>query len=108
MKPDTITEIGDKLRTLNPYKAILFGSCASGEGTADSDVDLVVVLNVQEMPRSFSERMKNHSKVRRLLRSVNREVPMDVLVYTKPEWDKLVQLNSSFTRDVLETGRIIA
>jgi predicted nucleotidyltransferase len=92
---------------LKPYKAIIFGSQAAGTVTADSDVDLVVVLNVEEMPKSFSERMKNHSKVRKLLRSINREVPMDVLVYTKAEWDKLVQLNSSFAREVLKTGRAI-
>ena len=107
MKEDRISEIRQKLKALNPYKAILFGSRASGEATDESDIDLVIVLDVEGMPKSFSERMKNHSTVRRQLRSINREVPIDVLVYTKAEWHKLIELDTSFAREIRKTGKAI-
>jgi predicted nucleotidyltransferase len=107
MKKDRISEIRQQLKALSPYKAILFGSRASEVATAESDIDLVIVLDVEGMPKSFSERMKNHSRVRSQLRSINREVPMDVLVYTKAEWHKLIELNTSFAREILRTGKAI-
>lgn len=107
MKEDRISQIAQRLKALNPYKAILFGSWASGVAVDESDIDLVIVLDVEGMPKSFSERMKNHSRVRSRLRSINREVPMDVLVYTKAEWNQLMRLNTSFAREILKTGRAI-
>ncbi|MCI5140372.1 MAG: nucleotidyltransferase domain-containing protein [Candidatus Electrothrix sp. ATG1] len=39
------------LTELKPYKAVLFGSYAYGEIHDDSDIDLIMVLNKEEMPK---------------------------------------------------------
>ena len=99
--------IKEKLIELKPYKAVLFGSYAYGKIHGDSDIDLIVVLDIEDMPKSFSERMENHSKVRSHLRLINQEVPMDILVYTKHEWEKLIELDTSFTKEILKKGKPI-
>ncbi len=37
-----IPEIVERLKTINPYKIILFGSYAYGKPQTDSDIDLIV------------------------------------------------------------------
>jgi len=39
-----------ELKTINPYKVILFGSHAWGEPTENSDIDLIVVTNDAFIP----------------------------------------------------------
>jgi len=41
----TIREIIGRLRTIKPHRVILFGSYAWGVPHADSDIDLVVILD---------------------------------------------------------------
>jgi predicted nucleotidyltransferase len=107
MKKEQLELIKNKLMELNPHRAILFGSHSMGTAKEGSDVDLIVILDVDGMPKSFGERMENHSMVRRRLRSMNKEIPMDVLVYTKSEWETLAKMNSSFFREIVKTGKAI-
>lgn len=74
-----IEEIKNRLSILNPDRIILFGSHAQGSVGADSDIDLIV-LNKEEA------------------------AALDVLVYSKKEWQALVESQSSFSRDILEKG----
>lgn len=57
----TIALAVEKLKALHPYKIILFGSQAYGNPRGDSDIDLLVVLDSDEMPGSFQENMANAS-----------------------------------------------
>ena len=61
-------------QTLRPDKIILFGSYAYGRPTADSDVDLLVVMNTRLRPRQqrlvISRALSPHP------------FPMDILVKT--------------------------
>lgn len=107
MNKEHLEVIKSNLKELNPHRAILFGSHATGTARESSDIDLVVILDVDGMPKSFAERMENHSMVRRRLRSMNREIPMDVLVYTKGEWETLAKMDSSFFREIVKTGKAI-
>ena len=105
MSQEYIKELKKSLDELKPYKAILFGSYAHGTPHEDSDIDLIVVLNTEEMPKSFSERMKNYSAVRNYFRALNKKVGMDLIVYTKSEWELLQEVNNSFYREIRETGK---
>jgi predicted nucleotidyltransferase len=100
--------ISERLAVLNSFKVILFGSCARGSVDANSDIDLLVVLNVEGYPRSFKERMENHRKVRRLLKDLNATVPIDVLVFTIDEWRDFLKEGSSFAAEVVNNGKAIA
>jgi len=63
-----------------------------------------VVLNKEGSPGGFQEKMTNTIVVRRLLADINRQVALDVLVYSKKEWQLLLDSRGSFSRDILEKG----
>ena len=100
-------ELKNILSELNPYKAVLFGSCACGESNDDSDIDLIVVLNNNELPKSFAERSENYSFVKKYFSLLKDKVPMDLIVYTKSEWEEFIKADNSFTKEILEKGKIL-
>lgn len=88
-------------------KLILFGSCASGTPTEDSDIDLLVVTSDQEMPKSFSEKSQIYLSIARKIEDIRRRVPVDLIVHTHPMHEKFLDLNSMFSREITETGKVI-
>ncbi len=103
-----IRNITSSLSSLKPYRVILFGSFAYGEPDEESDIDLVVVLNIKGHPSAHTERMENHRVVRRLLRDINSRVPLDVIVYTIDEWNEFLKTGSAFSKLIIEKGKAIA
>lgn len=99
-----IETIKNRLSVLKPARIILFGSHAQGTASADSDIDLIVVLDKEESCVGFRERMTDTLAVRTLLTDINRQVALDVLVYRKKEWQALLDSRSSFSRDIQEKG----
>jgi len=102
---DYIGELKNILADLNPYKAILFGSYADGKAGEDSDIDLIVVLDKNERTMNFNERASNYSLVKDCFISLKHKVPMDIIVYTRPEWYDFVKADNSFTREISEKGK---
>ncbi|HBM36052.1 MAG TPA: nucleotidyltransferase domain-containing protein [Sulfuricurvum sp.] len=94
-------QIVDSLKVLQPYKIILFGSYAYGIPRTDSDIDLVFIAN-EEGYKSFSERIEIKMKIMRKLDQLEQAV--DVLAYTKQEWEDLQLKNSSFIREINHKG----
>ena len=89
-------------------KIILFGSYAYGTSGKNSDIDLLVVIDKDEYPKSFKEKSENYLEVSRAIRSIEEDVPIDLLVYTKPEFEKFVELDSLFSRKILSDGRVLS
>ena len=87
-----------------PLKVILFGSGAWGELDEESDIDLLVVLNKEGIPRSFKEKTENFLEVSRLLRDLNKRMAMDIVVMTRTQWNRFVEMESGFSREVQEKG----
>ncbi len=104
---DYLAELKHVLSDLNPYKAILFGSYADGKADDDSDIDLIVVLDKNEKIRNFDERATDYSSVKDRFISLKQKVPMDIIVYTRPEWYEFVKADNSFTREILEKGKLL-
>ena len=96
--------IVERLKKIKPYKIILFGSCADGETHVDSDIDLIVVLNEKGIIRSYKEKVKNRMKVGRKLLDIERQIPIDTLVYTLDEWELFLNQKSSFSKVVTDKG----
>lgn len=99
-----IEEIKSCLQAINPAKVILFGSHAEGSADADSDIDLVVILNKDTKATSFKEKLQETVAVRKLLANINKRIALDVLVYSKPEWQSLLNSRSSFSREIIKKG----
>jgi predicted nucleotidyltransferase len=96
-----LPEIVRRLReALQPERIYLFGSCAYGTVQRDSDVDLLVVI--PESTLSFYQRS---AAAYRALRRIG--VPVDVLVYTRAEFDVRAALPVSFERTVQKKGQVV-
>lgn len=87
------------------YKIIVFGSFAYGRPGEDSDIDLLVVIDKDKYPQNFKEKSDNFLKISRAIRPIEKDIPIDLLVYTKPEFEKFVELGSLFSRKILSEGR---
>ncbi len=87
------------------YKIIVFGSYAYGRPGEDSDIDLLVVIDKDEYPRNFKEKSDNFLKISRAIRPIEKDIPIDLLVYTKSEFERFIELGSLFSRKILSEGR---
>jgi predicted nucleotidyltransferase len=96
--------IRESLKELRPERVIVFGSYAQGVAGRDSDIDLIIVLDSDAVPRTYQERMMNRLLVRRALDALNREYALDVLVYTTPEWKRFQDSGSAFSKEVASQG----
>jgi predicted nucleotidyltransferase len=87
------------VQEFRPEKVILFGSYAYGKPNADSDVDLLVVMESGERPAPRAIRV-----VKQLL---DVPFPMDVLVRTPQEIRQRLQINDCFIREIVEQGQVL-
>jgi predicted nucleotidyltransferase len=87
-----------------PLKAILFGSLAHGISHEDSDIDLVVILDKEGKSGSYKALVNNRMEISRKLRKLKKKYPIDVLVYTKDEWEELRASGSSFIEKIENEG----
>jgi predicted nucleotidyltransferase len=87
------------VESFSPEKVILFGSQASGAPRADSDIDLLVIMNSQ------LNTIQRAVEVKRACRP--RFVSMDVLVKTPEELATRLQQGNLFLRQILEQGRVL-
>lgn len=95
------------MRHLNVSKVILFGSYAKGTQSDDSDIDLLVVTKDDFVFESFSQKMEIKLKISGALNSLRKHADIDLIVHTKPMYDKFIQLNSGFKKEILSSGSVI-
>ncbi len=100
-----IKEVVNKLLTINPYRIILFGSYANGTPTDDSDIDILVITEDDFMPANYTEQLEYRLTIKKLIREISKKVPIDLLVYSKPMFEKFKGLNSSFAQEILTNGK---
>jgi len=97
----------ERLKPLRPYKLILFGSHAYGDSHAESDIDLMVVLDTDEIPQTFEENLRNKLLVRDALWDLNSDVSIDLIVHTRPMYKKFVDMDSMFAREITQRGKVL-
>lgn len=102
-----IQDIISRLRELDPIKIVLFGSRATGNYHEDSDFDILIVLNINSIPNTYDEKIDLKLEVRKKLRDIGKKIPIDLIVYTIPEYNSFMKATSSFANDLVKTGRII-
>lgn len=102
-----LPEIISNLRQLDPFKIILFGSYADGVVMQDSDLDLVVILDSPEIARDYAEKMKNKLLVRHKIYELSKQIPVDLVVYTRGEYDIISQNGTSFFNEITSTGKVL-
>ncbi len=100
-------DIIKQLKPLNPYRVILFGSYAYGNPTKDSDIDLYVVTNNDFMPKTWKEKIEIEQKVSKAMRDIMKEYPTDLITHTKAMHEKFIEMDSMFSRKILNEGIVI-
>jgi uncharacterized protein len=104
---DYIEEIKERVKEINPYKIILFGSALTKNAGKDSDIDLLVVLNSDSISRNYDEKMANKLLVRKAIGDISRIIPIDLLVYTKKEYEIIMNNKNSFFTEIGITGKTL-
>lgn len=89
----------DIVRGFSPLYVILFGSYAYGIPTEDSDVDLLIVMDI---PASETNRLTSEISER-----IPRRFSMDLLVRSQDEISYRISHNDWFLRDITEKGKVL-
>lgn len=82
----------------HPRKVILFGSYARGTPTADSDVDLLVVMETDENPLHTAARISA---------SIDHPFPLDILVFRPSELQASFERQGVFATEVMANGVVL-
>jgi uncharacterized protein len=82
-----------------PEKIILFGSAARGDAAPDSDVDLLIIK--RDTPPFSADRIMEVSSL------IERDVPVDFLVYRPEEFEKRISLGDPFIGLILKEGKVL-
>ena len=95
-----IAAVVKKIATeFQPEKIILFGSYAYGRPTADSDVDLLVIMETTLRPR------QQRLRISRALSP--HPFPMDIVVKTPEHLSERLTLGDQFLHQIMEHGRVM-
>ena len=102
-----IQQLKEILIKYNPYLILLFGSYAYGTPNEDSDIDILVVTQDNFIPQTYEKHTQIYMKISRAIRPVKEEIAVDLIVHTLPMYQKFLELNSSFAREITKKGKII-
>jgi predicted nucleotidyltransferase len=86
------------VQVFQPGKVILFGSYAYGSPTADSDVDLLVVM---------PHRGSSAAKATEIRLACPRQFPLDLLVRKPSELHRRLQMGDPFVKEVTTRGIVL-
>lgn len=87
------------VREFAPLQVILFGSYAYGTPTEDSDVDLLVVMDIPESETSW--------QAAQIWQRIPRHFSMDLLVRSPQEIAYRISHNDWFLREITEKGEVL-
>ena len=83
----------------DPEKIILFGSYANGEVTPDSDLDLLIVMDLEGSRRRKANEID--------LALADRMIPMDISVVTPEQFDRQKNAVGTIIREAALQGRVL-
>ncbi len=86
-------------REVKPSRIVLFGSYAKGKATADSDVDLLVVMPHRGASADAAARIRT--------RVGPPPFPLDLIVQSPTRLRRRLRLRDYFMRDIVENGKIL-
>lgn len=95
--------LGRLIRAGRPERIVLFGSRARGDSRDDSDFDLLVVES-----ESFGPDRSRLAEIARLERALGSlPVAVDLLLYSRPEIDRLRESLNHVVGRALREGRVV-
>jgi len=95
---EKLAAIIEQIAAYRPQRVILFGSLARGDYHALSDADLLIV---KETSTPFLDRIGE------VLALCDYDIPLEPLVYTPQELDKMQREGNSFIERALREGVVV-
>jgi len=90
----------DKIKTqYKPEKIFIFGSYASRKIASGNDIDFFIIK------KTGKTRRERQREVSRIL--IDREVPVDILVFTPAEAAKRKKIGDPFILNILNSGKLV-
>ena len=97
-----ISDIVEKIVSeYKPQRIILFGSYAYGTPSEESDLDIFIIKDTDSPPPD------RWMEVRKILRPLNRFIPISPLIYTTCEIEERRKVRDFFIEDILEKGKVL-
>ncbi len=90
--------VGQIAAQFHPQKVILFGSLAEGNATAESDADLLVIMETKE---------RTLRQAADIAAAIEHPFPIDILVRTPQQVKERLAWGDSFLRQILERGLVL-
>jgi uncharacterized protein len=101
IEKNVIEEVKNRLiKTYNPLAIYLFGSYAWGTPTKDSDLDILIVVD-QSDEKTYRRPIPGQRALFGL------EIPKDIIVYTKDEFDKRSKDITTLCYKIEKEGELI-
>ncbi len=85
--------------TFHPRKVILFGSHAAGIPGINSDLDLLIVMDVEGSTRQKANEID--------LLMADRKIPMDFIVLTPEQYERQKNIIGTIVRQAEKEGRVL-
>ncbi|HEY3227626.1 MAG TPA: nucleotidyltransferase domain-containing protein [Roseiflexaceae bacterium] len=96
---EQIQEYSDRIAAeFKPEQIILFGSYAYGAPSADSDVDLLIIMPFE------GDSARKAAEIRGVVRA---GFPVDLLVRTPAQVEQRIAWNDWFMREIVEKGKVV-
>ncbi len=90
-----VRQVAEKFK---PDKIILFGSYAYGTPSAESDVDLLVIMET---------RLKQVEQAVQICQAIEYHFGLDLIVQTPEALQRRVQLGDSFLAEIVRKGKVL-
>jgi len=87
------------VENFQPERIILFGSRVWGDPSAQSDVDILVIMDVKGSP------IRKEAEISRTARQ--KFVPMDIIVRTPEQIQHRLKIGDPFIRRIIEEGEVL-
>ncbi len=96
--------IVEELKKAEPEKIILFGSYAYGQPNEDSDLDILVIKDIEAAKvREFRIDLK--LKLWNIIQKLN--IPIDIFVDSQQSIDQRIEDGDQFYKEIISKGSVI-
>ena len=66
-----------------------------------------MVTNDDHLPKSYKEKSDIYLEVSNLLTDIKSTIPIDLIVYTKPMYERFIELGSLFSKEISLKGTVL-
>jgi len=68
---------------------------------------VLVVLDSNDFAKTFDEKMDRWSMIYPAVLETNRKIALDVITYSKAEYEYLLKEKDFFVKEVVDTGKVL-